>query len=230
MASRPYNLAIETSARRGSISLGHDDRLIDQVELVQPHRHNIELTPAIDELLRRYHVPPAELGEVYLSIGPGSFTGLRIAVATAKMLALVLDVRIVAVPTLQVVVANAPVQYPHVAVGLNTKRNHMYTGIFSHLDGRWQLTRGPDLLTAEQVCNDTVRPLAVLGDHLPDYAWPDYVTVLDSRLALPCSNVVWRLARAGGRSFVDPLSLIPLYAREPEAAVLWRKRQAKRVV
>ncbi len=88
MGDGRYNLAIETSSRSASIALGCADRLIEAVDLPPQRRHNVGLMPAIDRLCGAHGVTPRDLAEVYVSLGPGSFTGLRVAVAAVKMLAL----------------------------------------------------------------------------------------------------------------------------------------------
>jgi len=162
-----YNLAIECSSRQGSISLGRDDALLKTVEIPQPTRHAIELTPTIDRLCQQDHVKPKQIGQVYVSIGPGSFTGLRIACVTAKMLANVLGTKLVAVPTVDVVVQNVSADYTHVAVGLNTKRDRMYAAVYRHTNEGWQRIIDPALMTPTELCDQAPRPLAVMGNHLP---------------------------------------------------------------
>lgn len=108
MKADRFNLAIETSSRQGSIALGRGDQLLASLNLTQHQRHNVELMPAIEQLCQQHHCEPSNLAEIYVSTGPGSFTGLRIAVATAKALAMALDVKLVAVPTLDVLARQAP--------------------------------------------------------------------------------------------------------------------------
>src|SRR5690606_21289352 len=118
------NLAIETSTRHGAVAVGRGDELLGTRPIPLPPRgteHRVDLMLAIDELCREHDIAPAEVGEVYLSIGPGSFTGLRNAVTTAKMLAMTLGTRIVSVHTTDVVVHNAPATCDRVAVCVNTK-------------------------------------------------------------------------------------------------------------
>ena len=227
MAAPTFHLAIETSSRRGSITLGTDAAALDTLELDQPRRHNVELAAGIDRLFRKRNAGPDRLGEIYLSIGPGSFTGLRIAVATAKMLAFTLKTPVVAVPTLDVVVQNAPPEHEYVAVCLDVKPDSMYTGIYRRADDGWQQTGEPDHLTADQLLQTAPRPLALLGNRLPDHPWPGDVQPLDAQLAVPRSEQVWRLGSALARqnNFADPMTLTPLYARPPEAEQLWQKRQ-----
>ena len=84
-------LAIETSTTTGSVALGSGSAAVE-IRLAPPIRHAEALLPAIDHALASAGVAKRALGGVVVGGGPGSFTGLRIAAATAKALALSLDV------------------------------------------------------------------------------------------------------------------------------------------
>ena len=154
MRRRPYNLAIETSSLPGSCSLGYCDRLIASIHLADPPEETDrsdrracpqDLMVAIDHLTRTHQVDQTQLGQIYLSIGPGSFTGLRIAVTTAKAMATFLDVQLVAVPSVAIVAQNVPTceeDAPHLAVCLSHKRDTAYVQLFRRLACQWQ-RRGP---------------------------------------------------------------------------------------
>jgi tRNA threonylcarbamoyladenosine biosynthesis protein TsaB len=238
MRDRAYNLAMETSGPIGSVTLGRGSELLETAQLPPQQRHTLDLMPVIQRLCRKHAIAPDDLGEIYVSIGPGSFTGLRIGVTTAKMLAQVLGVKVVAVPTLDVVARNAPAPHPagqddalpRLAVCLNVKNETAYTGLFTWNGQSWQIDGQPVLTTLAQLLSSAPRPLFLLGDPLP--ALPDPlpagVTLLPAGLALARSEAVWRLGRfaADRGRFTDPLALLPLYARRPEAEELWEKRQA----
>lgn len=237
-ADRAGSVAIETSGRVGSVTIGRGDRLLETVTLPQARRHNVELTAAIDALTRRHGLARAELVEVYVSIGPGSFTGLRVAAATAKMLALALGVRIVTVPTLDATVANVPGPdgpgqpehgCPHLAVALNLKRAAAYTGLFAWGDDRWRALREPALRSAADLLAEAPRPLAVLGpgEFVEQAAGGGDVTVLDDAWLTARAEVVWQLGREGAAAgrYADAAALTPLYVRPPEAVELWKQRK-----
>lgn len=96
---REIVLAIETSQRGGGVAV-MDRHGLPQVEMLeQKKRHDDDLIPAIDRLFQRLGLDRAELGAVGVSVGPGGFTGLRIAVTTAKMMGLVSGAKLVAVPS-----------------------------------------------------------------------------------------------------------------------------------
>jgi hypothetical protein len=77
--------------------------LDEDVELLHPGtRHDDDLMPAVDRLFRRRGAAPSDLSRIAVSIGPGGYTGLRIAVATAKMLAEATGAKTIAVPSAHV--------------------------------------------------------------------------------------------------------------------------------
>lgn len=99
-------LAIETSSRVGSVALAQDSHLWDHTAFSAPMRHSAEILPTIARLLHRFGRTPGDIDQVHISIGPGSFTGLRIAVTIAKSMHLANSSRIVAVDALDVIAAN----------------------------------------------------------------------------------------------------------------------------
>lgn len=207
--------------------LGRGDELLDAADLSPQRRHAVELLPAIDAMCRRHRLTPRDIGQVYVSVGPGSFTGLRIAVTTAKMLAMAAGCRIVAVPTLDVVVQSVPADRPHVAVMLNAKRGQCFTGLYDRHGQQWRLMDGPRLMTPQQVVEQAARPLTVVADHPQAYDWPADIERLDPALARPRCQTVRRIGRtlAAQNAFTDPLALTPLYVRLPEAEEIWQMKQ-----
>jgi len=229
-----HNLAIDTTTRQGSITLGRGDTVLQSVDLPAQRRHHVGLMPGIDQLCREHNVTPADLAECYLTLGPGSFTGLRVAVAAAKMLALAHPLKLVAVPTLDAVAHNAPPEHTHIAVGLNLKRGTMYTAAYQRTDDTLTQTRAPELRTIDELLQHTPRPLALVGEVLPelpdDHAQND-ITVLPPEYARPTSATVWALGRAlaARHEYADPLTLEPHYVRRPEAVELWDQRAKSNV-
>jgi tRNA threonylcarbamoyladenosine biosynthesis protein TsaB len=102
----PLILAIETSGRLGSVALACGDKRLAENRFSGPMRHSAEIFPAITDLLSKFNKKPDQIEQVYISVGPGSFTGLRIAVTLAKTLALANSTKIVAIDTLDCIAAN----------------------------------------------------------------------------------------------------------------------------
>lgn len=100
-----WQIAFETSARRASVALLREDMLVLQVLLDGQTRTAQSIAPAVQSLLDQLHAEQAKLGLVSVAIGPGSFTGLRIGVTAAKVLAFARNCPVVSCDTLEVVIS-----------------------------------------------------------------------------------------------------------------------------
>jgi tRNA threonylcarbamoyladenosine biosynthesis protein TsaB len=140
MRQKPLILAIETSGRTGSVTIAIGEQMLAEAVFSQPTKHSAEVFPAIQSLLERFDRQPKEIEHVYVSVGPGSFTGLRIAVTLAKMMNLTNAAKLVAVDTLDVIAANATDyvneknnQLDQIATILDAKRGQFFIALYRRL-------------------------------------------------------------------------------------------------
>lgn len=190
------------------------------------------MLPMIDRLCRAQQWKPEEIETLHLSVGPGSFTGLRIGVTLVKTLALVTGAKITAVPTVRVLAEHAPDEAQHVIVILDAKRGQIFTARFEWIDGRWAERVAARLDTLANMLTDAPRPVHLLGEGIPyhrdalAHAAGKIIVTPDSSWR-PMASVVARigteLAQAG--HFTDPMTLAPLYLRRPEAEEKLESRQ-----
>jgi tRNA threonylcarbamoyladenosine biosynthesis protein TsaB len=106
MALEPLILAVETSSRTGSAAIAMGGKMLAETAFSAPLRHSMEIFPAIGVLLERFGFTNDQIEHIYISNGPGSFTGLRIATTFAKIMHLANAVKIVTLSTLDVIAAN----------------------------------------------------------------------------------------------------------------------------
>lgn len=216
------SLAFETSGRFGSIALGIDGTFIEAAPLPRKKRHNLELMPVVATLCDKHGLKPSDLSEIYLSLGPGSFTGLRIAIASAKMLALTNpNLKLVGIPTIEVLAEQYKDAAEHVSVCMNIKRGTMYAGVYRQ--GKTIIE--PDLLSADELLTEAPRPIAIVAEVDTGIEPGDTITILDLESIEAEASITWQLGKAyaeAGR-YTDPAELSPLYIREPEAVTLWRE-------
>lgn len=106
MNQKPLILAVETSSRIGSVAIAIGKKILEETTFSAPLRHSAEIFPAINTLLNHFSRKPSQIEQVHISIGPGSFTGLRIAATLAKILHLANNAKIVTADTLDVIAAN----------------------------------------------------------------------------------------------------------------------------
>lgn len=147
MPQNPLILAVETSGRTGSVAMAAGPELLGQINFSGPMKHAAELFPAVQQLLQQFNRKACQIGHIYISVGPGSFTGLRIAVTTAKLMHLAGGVKIVAVDSLDCIAANTAnltqssacsnsraaadrVQINRIAIVLDAKRGRFFTAVY----------------------------------------------------------------------------------------------------
>jgi tRNA threonylcarbamoyladenosine biosynthesis protein TsaB len=156
---KPLILAIETSGRIGSVALGIGQQVLGDKTFSTPVKHSSELFPAINNLLTNFGKTPDDIEHIYVSVGPGSFTGLRLAVTFAKIMHLAnADIRIVAVDTLDVISANA-IDYFQAGPVQNTE---FPKTIASILDAK----RGRFFIAAYRITSGNGPPEKILDDQL----------------------------------------------------------------
>ena len=248
MTSEKLILAIETSSRMGSVAIGSTEGLLAQCGFSGAMRHSAEILPSIQALLAQVKAGPGDLGQVCLSVGPGSFTGLRIAVTLAKALHLASGVQIVSVDTLDVIAANVPTSHDRVqaiAPILDAKRDQFFVAEYlRHVDtgaalpaeacpdqgttpAGWVKIQADSIMTARQFVDrfaDPARPVGILGDgllyHQDRFQTPG-IEVLDERWWSPCAAAVYHLGlrKVLAGQFEDPLRLAPTYLLPPEVTM-----------
>ncbi len=145
-------LGIETSGRSGTIAVVQDQAVLGATELsATGRRHARTLVPEIGLLLEELKISKIELNGVAVSLGPGSFTGLRVGVVCAKTLAYSLDIPLVAVDTFLAVAEHPDVQDQHVWVIDDALRGDVYAGSYHRSkSGAWVCRVAPELMSLDR--------------------------------------------------------------------------------
>ncbi len=178
----------------------------------------------LDGLVKARGWSPREIGQLFVSIGPGSFTGLRIGVTLAKTFAFATGARVVAVPSLDVLVRNVPDEWRHAIVLLDAKRGQIFAARYANQEGRFVEEEPAHLDTLEAMLTRAPRPVHLIGEglqfHQPSESPADSDVIVTSSEAWQArASVVGRLGleRAARGEFTEPQRLVPLYIRLPEA-------------
>lgn len=142
-------LGIETSGRSGSIAIVRDQVVLGETELsATGRRHARTLVPEIGSLLEELNLQMSQLDGIAVSIGPGSFTGLRVGIVCAKTLAYALKIPLVAVDTFHAVAENSGVTDCSLFVIDDALRGDVYAGKYHRgKDGIW-VCESPPALTS----------------------------------------------------------------------------------
>jgi len=230
-SQRPLSLSVETSGRLGSVAIALGRRLLGKRCFSGPMRHSAELFGAASELLGECGKIPSQIEHVYVSAGPGSFTGLRIAVTLAKTMCLAGGVKVVAVDTLDVIAENASdcinqgsFEDGTIAAIIDAKRGQFFVAVYRNNNGQWTKSTSDCLMTAAQFIDNFAGKsecIRLLGEGLVYYKdrfRADGIEFFDERYWYPTAEKVhflgWQSARKG--RFSDPLRLLPNYLRRPD--------------
>ncbi|MGE5610120.1 MAG: tRNA (adenosine(37)-N6)-threonylcarbamoyltransferase complex dimerization subunit type 1 TsaB [Bacillota bacterium] len=220
----PKAVAIETSGRVGSIALADEGRVLNELQFPHGLKHAAGIIPIIDHLCQEQGWAPPDIQELYVSAGPGSFTGLRIGITLAKTLAFANGVKLVAVPSVRVLVENSPAEARQVIIVLDAKRDQIFTARFERLQEQWVEREPAHLDSLAGMLARSPRPVYLLGEGIPyhqKFIPPNdpSVIVTPEDLWRARARVVAQLGieMALKGQFADPYKLTPIYIRPPEA-------------
>jgi tRNA threonylcarbamoyladenosine biosynthesis protein TsaB len=212
-------LGIDTSTLRASIALVDEDRVIAEMLHDTSERRSADLLVSIDALCNQAALAPADLDAVAIGAGPGSFTGLRIGMATAKGIAFAAGKPLWSVSSLAALAHDARRHTPHprIVAVLDARRDE----VFARVDHEGALVDEERVMAPAELVRwvTTFGECRFAGDALA--AYPDVLAPLADTwipVATPSGIAVAQLALAGSR--VDVLaSGAPMYIRPSEAEI-----------
>src|SRR5204862_4960105 len=129
-------LCLDTATPQVGVGIGSDDQVIGRVQLARPQHHAEHLAPAIAYLLEQLDLSLDQLSAIGVGIGPGLFTGLRVGVTTAKVMAQALRIPLIAVPSLELLAFDARYSDRRVVPHLDAKRGEVFHPTYPPLRGR----------------------------------------------------------------------------------------------
>jgi tRNA threonylcarbamoyladenosine biosynthesis protein TsaB len=218
-------LGVETSTMQGGAALVGDDGLCSEYTLNVQATHSERLLPAIERMLRDAGIGLDALSGLAVSIGPGSFTGLRIGLSTVKGLAYATGLPVIGVPTLEVLACTVAFARQQICPVLDARKQEVYAALFRWERGQLVRIMEDTALAPEALCGKIRRPTIFLGDGLAVYGELFRRRLVDHMLVPPPPSrgprPAWvaelgrqRLLR-GERDAVD--TLVPRYLRPSEA-------------
>ncbi len=219
-------LALETASESGSVALAEDGKLLGE-RLLEAGRHAAELLGAVDALLAASGRDLADVSVIALSVGPGSFTGLRVGLASALGLCFASERCIVPVPTLAALSLQAGECAPIVPM-LDARKGQVYGGVYGP-GGRClrpDAVHDPLPWLRELAGWPGAEPISLLGpgallhrDEI-DSVLGSRARLLDAALGQPSARSVARLGKerleAGGARPAEEIELAYLRPSEAE--------------
>lgn len=162
-------LAFDTSTKFLSIALLEDDKTAAEFHEEAGIRHSEILVPTIKDMVKKANWETHDIDLIAIGVGPGSFTGLRIAVATVKGLAAVLQSKVIGVPTMDAMVMNFPAGKGRIAPLLDARKGKVYSCIYERSGGEPVRISDYLLITAEELLNSLDQEVTFFGDAVAKY-------------------------------------------------------------
>ena len=223
-------LAFESSAKAASVALCEDGRLISQVIQCSGLTHSRTLLPMAEDLLKNAEMEMKQIDSFAVAQGPGSFTGIRIGIATVKGLAWAADKPCIGVSTLAAMAWNGVAAGGLICAVMDARRSEVYNALFRIEDGR-----------PVRLCPDRAISLSALTEELRERGEAPFLVGDGTELAsaffreqhldhrVPPDNVRWQNAwgvamEAAGKKLCTSQELLPVYLRLSQAE---RERQAR---
>jgi tRNA threonylcarbamoyladenosine biosynthesis protein TsaB len=222
--SPPLLLALETATRTASVALLRGEELIAE-ETGRPDRTAAEsLLPAVDAVLREGGAEVSWLDALAVSIGPGSFTGLRVGLATAKGLAFGSARPVVPVPTLAALAYTAPRRDLPVVPLLDARRGEVYAGAFDLTGGLPRPTMAEGVYTPAELIARLPARCVLVGEGVALCGAEICAGLGAGVLAVASDPAARHVGRLGARMLargesVAPAAAVPRYVRRAEAEV-----------
>jgi tRNA threonylcarbamoyladenosine biosynthesis protein TsaB len=218
-------LGIDTSTMMGAVGIVEDGLLIAELRTNIAVTHSERLMLHVDGLLKSAGLTLTDIDGFAVTVGPGSFTGLRIGLAAAKAMAYAAAKPLAGVPTLDVLADNLPYCKYQVAPVLDARKKMVYAAVYKQTDTLRKTLMPATVITPDELADSIEEPTVFLGEGAYVYR-----ELLEGRLCCQAlfapkaygypsgAAVAFRGLKeldAGGGS--DPMALKPLYIRKPDA-------------
>jgi tRNA threonylcarbamoyladenosine biosynthesis protein TsaB len=223
-------LALETATLAGSVALVDDTELIGEVKISINVAHAERLMPSVNWLLNASQVSIEEIDAFAVSIGPGSFTGLRIGLSTAKGLSYATGKPIVPVPTLDAFAMTFPYCQHLLCPMLDARKNEVYTGLYKWEGDVCEKVISETAIDPAIFLKELNRTVVFMGDGAKIYDKLITASLKNKALFAPASKmspsastvaeIAFEKVKQG--IFTDPVSLTPFYIRKSEAELHWK--------
>lgn len=231
-----YILGIETATKTGGVAIVSELGVLAEYTLNIEVTHSERLMSTVDRVLKDTGLDMASIDGFGISIGPGSFTGLRIGLSTVKGLAFTTGRPVAAVPTLKALAWNTPhARYP-VCPLLDAKKKEVYAALYRQ-DGKDLVQEFPEsVLSLADLAGKVAGEVLFTGEGSRLFAGEiERLFGTRARLAplaatvpsaASVAEIAFLMLQRGQRA--DPDALSPLYIRRPEAELAWEKRERSR--
>lgn len=228
-------LALDTSTRAGSVAITDDDAVLAESVLNIDVTHSETLLSSLKNMLDETKLGMNDIDLLALTLGPGSFTGIRIGVSTVKGFALALGKPIAGVSTLETLASNFPYASCRITPILDARKGEVYSAHFRWEGNALARLTGDRALPPEALLEEINETTLFVGDGLGRYGEMIRERLGELAVTAPSTHGFIRssvVAALAHRQFekgetLDPASLAPIYLRKSEAEINREKQLSK---
>lgn len=224
-------LAIDTATKVCTIALCRDKEILAEYTINMGMTHSEGLLPQLDQLLQRTGVQKQDIELLAVSMGPGSFTGLRIGLATAEAMAYSWQCCLHGVDTLKALAYNIQLEGRVLSPVLDAQKGNFYQALYEWRNGELVELAPVEVVSAEKALERIAlqgTPALLLGEcsKLAKNGLPDFISVAPEALRMPkgSSVALAALAEFDAENDKEIFGLEPYYIRRSEAEELWEKK------
>jgi len=226
-------LALDTSTAQVGVAVGDSGAVLGEVKLAGGRRHAEQLAPAIRYVCDETGVALSQLAAVAVGVGPGLFTGLRVGVTTAKVMAQALRVPVVGVASLDLVAYPARHTTRLVVAAIDARRGEVFHTRYRPVPGGVQRVSEYEVASPADVAADLAadgEELLLVGDGVTAYPAEfgsiERAEVGGPSLSAPSPAALVELAtaRVARGELSAPWDVQPLYLRRSDAEIEWERR------
>lgn len=228
-------LALDTATPQVGIAIGSDAGVLGQLQLTGSQRHAEQLAPGVEYLCEQLGIGCNQFCAIAVDIGPGLFTGLRVGITTAKVMAQALRIPVIGVSSLDLLAFEARSSHGFVVPAIDARRGEVFYASYRQVPGGVQRVSdyqvaSPEDLVAELVASGHESTLLV-GDgaqrYASSFAGLKKVELGGTFLVHPQPSALLDLAAAKYQreEFQQPWELGPMYLRKSDAEIDWERRQ-----
>ena len=228
-------LAIDTATKVCTVALCRERELLAEYTINMGMTHSEGLLPQLEQLLARTGVEKKDIGLLAVSMGPGSFTGLRIGLATAEAMAYAWQCCLHGVDTLKALAYNIQLEGIVLSPVLDAQKGNFYQALYQWQNGRLVELAPVAVVNAQEALERIAlqgTPALLMGEcerlvkKVPD-GLPTWVREAPVALRMPrASSVAWAaLDEFDPEADKKIFGLEPYYIRRSEAEELWEKKQ-----
>lgn len=225
-------LALDTSNYVMGVAVIRDGAVAGEYVTNIKKNHSIRLMPAIDQVMKETGMKPEELDRIAVAHGPGSYTGVRIGLTTAKTMAWSLGIPVVGVSSLEAVARQGVFFQGYVCPFFDARRGLVYTGLYR---SNMTLAKAEKNVLMEewlQQLKELDEPILFLSQDLAVHK-EKIIEILGDQAVIPDAPYHYArpaiIAAVAEEKEPEPLhDLVPNYLRIPEAEAKWMEQQEKK--